>query len=259
MDDENVIVILAGEHSDFGPSSAERWMSCPGSRGQGQTKYAAEGSAAHALSEWVRDTGMPPETWKGKILRVGDYDFKVGKPMIDSVRTFVTDVEKIPGAPIVEGRVWYEDLVPGGFGTLDDARITDGLCTVTDLKHGKGVVVEAKDNPQLKLYALGLFFAMRWLYRFDKFLLRICQPRRKHFVETEESIGQLLQWGYDVVRPRHQIALVSSERKAGPWCKFCAFKHECPERAAYKVQHETGTFTRDPDEELLKLDEETDE
>lgn len=250
-----VIVIPEGEHSDFGPSSSERWMNCPGSKGQGQTKYAAEGTAAHSLSEWVRLTGKHAAHWKGKTIRVGEFDFKVGKSMIDSVTTFVDSVSQIKGIPIIEERVHYEDLVPGGFGTLDDARLRDGTCVVTDLKHGKGVVVEAKDNSQLKLYALGLYFKYRWVVNFGTFVLRICQPRRKHFVEFETSLGKLLQWGYDIVRPAYLVATTSDQRNAGPWCKFCGFKNECSERARYKMEHETSTFTRDADEELEVLEE----
>lgn len=256
MTDSNVIVIPEGEHSSFGPSSAERWMNCPGSKGGGQSKYAAEGTAAHTLSELVRVERKPASHWKGKIFRVGEYDFKVGKSMIDSVTTFVDDVEKIPGVPVIEGRVHYDELVPGAFGTLDDGRLRDDVCVITDLKHGKGVVVEATDNAQLKLYALGLWYSYKWVFRFSTFVLRICQPRRKHFVEYETTLGQLLQWGYDVVRPAYSRATTSEERKAGPWCKFCGFKNECSERARYKMEHESGTFTRDADEELLTLDEE---
>lgn len=251
---DNVIVIPEGEHSPFGPSSADRWMNCPGSRGGEQTKYAAEGTAAHSLSEWVR-RGKPLAGYRGKILRVGEFEFKVGKPMIDSVQTFVDSVSaEGPGAALTEERVAYEDLVPGGFGTTDHARLRDWLCRVKDYKHGKGVVVGAKENAQLMLYALGIWFKYRWIYEFDKFVLSICQPRVRHFDEWEISLGQLLQWGYDVVRPAYRRALVSKERKAGPWCKFCGFKNECSERAAYKVQHETGTFRRDADEELEALE-----
>jgi len=249
-----VIVIPEGEHSPWGPSSAERWMNCPGSKGGGQTKYAAEGTAAHSLSEWVRQ-GKPLKDFKGKILEVGRHQFTVGKPLMDSVQTFVDDVSKIPGIPVVEDRVHYEDLVPGGVGTLDDARLQDDLCVITDFKHGKGVVVPAEENPQLKLYALGLYFKYGWAIRFSRFVLRICQPRVRHFVHWETTLGRLLQWGYDEVRTRHAIALISTERKAGPWCKFCGFKNECSERARYKLSHETDTFVRDADEELISVDE----
>lgn len=255
----DVIVIPPGPHSILGPSSAERWLACPGSvllpGPSPQTEYAAEGTAAHTLSEWVRD-GKPLASFKGKILQVGDYEFKVGKNMMDSVETFVTDVSKIPGVPMIEGRVSYEELVPGGFGTLDDARLEDGLCTVTDFKHGKGVVVEAKDNSQLMLYALGLFFNLKWVFTFDKFVLRICQPRVKHFVSFEISLGRLLQWGYDVARPGAIRAMTpGAEIKAGPWCKFCKAKDTCSVRAAYKVQYERSPDR--PEDAFINLNEET--
>lgn len=248
----DVIVIPEGEHSDFGPSSSERWMNCPGSRGGPQTEYAAEGTAAHSLSEWVRQ-GKPLAGFKGKILQVGEYQFKVGKPLMDSVQTFVDSVNaEGPGAALTEERVRYDDLVPGAFGTADHARLRDFWTMVKDFKHGKGVVVGAKMNPQLMLYALAIYFKYRWIYEFDRFVLAICQPRVRHFDEWEVSLGHLLQWGYDVVRPAYKRALISTERHAGPHCKFCGLKNECSERAAYKVAHETGMFTRNPDDELIE-------
>lgn len=234
------IVLSEGLHSELGPSSSDRWMNCPGSvlatRGmKGQSEYAAEGTAAHELSKWVRETGKPALDWKGTTIVVGDYQFKVGKPMIDSVQTFVDDCAKLPGDAYFEERVDYEEIVPGGFGTSDDIRITEGLCTVTDLKHGTGVKVFAKENSQLKLYALGTYWKHRWLYEFDRIVLRICQPRLRHFETDEISLGHLLQWGFDVVRPAAKIAMTpGAPIVAGPWCKFCKIKETCKVRADYK-------------------------
>jgi len=230
-------------------------MNCPGSvllpGPSPQTEYAAEGTAAHTLSEWVRAQNRHASAWKGHVLKVGDYEFKVGKNMIDSVTTFVESVEKLPGVPVVEGRVAYEELVPGGFGTLDDARMEDGLCVITDFKHGKGVQVDAKDNSQMKLYALGLFFSLGWAVEFDKFILRISQPRLRHFDEDEQSLGRLMQWGYDVVRPAAKLAMTpNAPLKAGPWCRFCKAKNECSTRAAYKM-----SFDRSPEQEFENLNE----
>lgn len=237
------IIIPEGAHSILGPSSSERWMQCPGSVlatmnvPGGQSEYAAEGTAAHELSKWVRETGKPALDWKGTTLVVGDYSFKVGKPMIDSVTTFVEQEALVPGAELIEETVSYEDLVPGGFGTLDGGKLEDGLCTITDLKHGTGVKVFAKDNSQLKLYALGVYFKTNWIYEFDRFVLRICQPRLRHFESFEVSLGHLLQWGYDVVRPSAKLAMTpGAPIVAGSWCKFCKLKDTCQVRAAYKMQ-----------------------
>ena len=234
------IVIPEGLHSELGPSSSERWMNCPGSvlasRGiKEQSEYAAEGTAAHELSKWVRETGKPASDWKGTTLVVGDYQFKVGKPMIDSVQTFVDDCAKIEGDALIEEMVHYEEIVPGGFGTLDDGRLKEYVCNITDLKHGTGVKVFAKENSQLKLYALGVYFKLKWLYEFDHFLLRICQPRLRHFETFELSLGHLLQWAFDVVRPAAKLAMTpGAPIVAGPWCKFCKRKDKCQVRADYK-------------------------
>lgn len=224
-------------------------MACPysvlASRGVSKpsTEYASEGVAAHTLSEWVREQKKPASHWKGTVLKVGEFEFKVGKAFIEGVQTFVDDCEELPGVPVIEGQVAYGELVEGGFGTLDDARIQDGMCVVTDLKFGRGVQVYAKDNPQIKLYALGLFFTHGWAFEFDRFVLRISQPRLHHFEEDEISLGHLLQWGYDVVRPAAKRALKpGAEIKAGSHCKFCPLKDTCAVRAAYKT-----TFERSPD------------
>lgn len=252
----DVIVIPEGAHSVLGPSSAERWLNCPGSTGSGQSEYAAEGTAAHTLSEWARVEGKSAAAWKGKTLQVGEYQFKVGKNMIDSVDTFVAEAAKEgPGPALIEERVSIDELVPTAFGTLDHGRLRDGWCSIKDFKHGKGVVVNAKENEQMKLYALGTFFKYRWLYEFDTFVLSICQPRVQHFDEWEVSLGHLLQWGYDEVRMGARRVHPDAQRVAGPWCKFCGHKDTCSVRAAYKV-----SYTRSPDspeDAFINLNEET--
>jgi hypothetical protein len=256
----DVIVIPEGQHSALGPSSAERWLNCGAGCGGPQTEYAAEGTCMHTLSEWVRNTGKPAEHWKGVTLKSGEFEFKVGKAMINAVTTFVASVEKLPGARMIEQLVHYADLVPGGFGTLDDGRAHLDACVTTDFKGGKGVQVSVKDNPQLKLYDLGVLFEYDWIYKFKKFVNRISQPRRGVVAEEEVeeiSTGHLLQWGYDVVRPRAEMLLsgrLKEQYKAGPWCKFCGKKDTCSTRAAYKVSHDTGTFVRDASEELVNMD-----
>jgi hypothetical protein len=241
--------IILHSHSELGPSAAERWMGCLGStlaiRGVDKppTEYSAEGVFAHTVSEWAREQNVPVASFKGREVEVDGFKFKVTKAVAEHIQTFVDSCTEVPGVPVVEGRVAYEELVAGGFGTLDDARIRDGVAVVTDLKFGRGVQVFAKDNPQLKLYALGLFFTYGWMFDFNKFVLRVSQPRLHHFEEAEISLGHLLQWGYDAVRPAAILARTPGQPlKAGSHCKFCPIKDTCAVRAAYKIG-----FERSPD------------
>ncbi len=57
--------------------------------------------------------------------------------------------------PYFEQRVDFSEWVPDGFGTADVVIMSENKVRVIDLKFGKGVAVDAEDNPQLRLYGLG--------------------------------------------------------------------------------------------------------
>ena len=54
-----------------------------------------------------------------------------------------------------EVRVALSDYAPESFGRCDCVMFGEEKLIITDYKHGKGVPVSAKKNPQMKLYALG--------------------------------------------------------------------------------------------------------
>jgi len=229
-------------HSPVGPSSAERWLNCPGSVlltrdiPDHSSDYANEGTAAHTLSEWCRNEHMPALHYKGMEIDVKTEDgikkFKVDFEMIRNVQEFLDYVNQFGGVPFFELKAVFDHWVPGGFGTADDVRIEDGMCIVTDFKYGKGVQVFVEDNPQLKLYALGTYQQFRHLYDFDKFQLNIMQPRLDHIDETIITLPELLVWAEDVVRPTAAIALKPNAPVVpGTWCQFCKIKTTCKVRA----------------------------
>lgn len=59
-----------------GPSGAHRWMVCPGSERlsqgmpDGSSKYAIEGTAAHALAEQCLLSGLDPLDFVGQDIEV---------------------------------------------------------------------------------------------------------------------------------------------------------------------------------------------
>jgi hypothetical protein len=218
--------------------------------------YAAEGTAAHTLSEWCREQSVSALHFKGQILKVDSYQFKVNKAMIAAVDEFCAYVAKLPGIPFYEKRVSYEPWAKGGFGTLDDGRLAN-VCYITDLKFGKGIQVFAKDNVQLMLYALGLYHHYRHIFDFDRFVLTVFQPRLKHTDVWEISLRDLLEWADYVVEPIATRALLpGAPFKAGPWCRFCPAKDVCRTKLNAELGMPSAVAGRRPPRKEIDVTEE---
>jgi hypothetical protein len=232
------------EHSPLGPSASERWLECPGSvlRSVGMpdvsSDYADEGTAAHTLTEWIRNDERPGSQYIGQEIEVDGKMWKVDKEMADAAQAFVDFVEQLaPDADVklYEAKVTYDPWVPAGFGTSDDIRIVERerTCYVSDFKYGKGVKVFAENNPQGMLYAAGVWHMLSHLYAIDRFVISIGQPRLDHWDTWETSAVDLLRWMADVAQPIGHMALqVGAPIKPGEWCRFCPVKGTCPERTA---------------------------
>jgi hypothetical protein len=224
------------EHSPKGPSAAERWLVCPGSvkatEGMADTTsvYAAEGSFAHWISELARINKKNADAFIGQ--KDPDGEFECDKEMAGHVQYFLNYVEQFEcEEELIEAKVSYDAWVDGGFGTLDAALLNDGTAVVIDLKYGKGIQIHAEDNPQLKLYALGLFQEHGHLYDFKKFKLCICQPRLDWIDEWEISAEELLTWANEIVEPAADLADTDDAPfKAGAHCQWCKIKGTCQTR-----------------------------
>jgi hypothetical protein len=140
----------------------------------------------------------------------------------------------------------YSVWVPGGFGTGDVVIIADGILDVMDLKYGKGVPVEAFENPQLKLYGLGAWDLYHDIYDIHTIRLTIIQPRLDSVTTYEISVEELLSWAENYVRPRAILAHEGNgEFLPGEWCQFCKAKATCRARAEANLALAAYEF-RDP-------------
>lgn len=251
-----ILIAEDGEHSPLGPSSAKRWLNCPGSVRATKnlpdppSPYAISGTASHYLSDICRKKGEKPRKylgWKIAVVRGRSQEVvDVDQARVDSVQTFIDYVNELPGRQMFEERVQYEIFVKRGFGTMDHASAEEKLCHIVDYKDGQGIQVYARENEQLKLYALGWWLDFGWLYPdVEEFMLHIVQPRIDHDDKWPISRKDLLQWAADVVRP----GALLTERpdapfKAGPWCSdnFCKIRRRCEVRANSILNEYLGDF-----------------
>lgn len=240
-------------HSPLGPSSAHRWMNCPGSVKASEsipdkaTSYSIEGTAAHTLTEWCRLKNRKAEEYLGETISVKrgneTYGILVTQEMVEAVQTFVDYVSDTCGDMLVEERVSYEEFVPGGFGTLDDARLRQNGADIADFKYGQGVPVDAQDNEQMKLYALGIYLKYDWMYQFDWFRLHIVQPRIDHITQWTISKDDLLAWAKTTLTACAKATQAEDAPfKAGEWCRFCRVRETCRTRAESVFETVVGDF-----------------
>jgi len=145
---------------------------------------------------------------------------------------------------LIEQRLDYSRWVEEGFGTADCIVIADGTLHVIDYKNGAGVVVEAADNPQMKLYALGALELFDCIYEINEVAMTVFQPRRDNISTHTVFKESLYQWAENVLKPAATIAYEGGgEFTCGDWCQFCKAKATCRKRAEENMTLAAYDFT----------------
>ncbi|AYP69668.1 hypothetical protein phi135_20 [Salmonella phage vB_SenS_phi135] len=264
-------------HALLSPSGAKKWLTCPASLicekdiPDTSGKAAVLGTAMHTLAEmhlntYIRGTALPLER------DVGAYVLEEGKgavkalispmkgavlitaDMIEQVRKY-TDYCKaiidVAAYAKLEMRVNLTEVLHPGyegvetFGTADLvavqelANTDEHMLIIGDLKTGRHRV-EAKENKQLMLYALGVYRRLKRRYNITVVRLVIFQPYAGGASEWDISVEGLELFA-KFAQKRALLALDAYSRgkknlkpsdfkPSVDGCQWCRFSEQCAAR-----------------------------
>ena len=264
-------------HALLSPSGAKKWLSCAASLAcekdipNTSGKAAVLGTAMHTIAEvhlnaYIRGTALPLEREVGAyVLDEGKGPIKalispmkgavlITADMIEQVRKYTDYCKQIIDVATyakLEMRVNLTEVLHPGyegvetFGTADLvavqelANTDEHMLIIGDLKTGRHRV-EAKENKQLMLYALGVYRRLKRRYNITTFRLVIFQPYAGGASEWDISVEGLELFA-KFAQKRALLALdayfrgkknlkASDFRPSVDGCQWCRFSEQCAAR-----------------------------
>lgn len=256
------------EHSLYSASAAERWINCAGSiplgmdsLASGNSRYAAEGTVAHAIAAECLTKGAPAADFIGELREADGYAFTVDEDMAEAIQVYLDNVAQYAGdtAPMLKIEVKVNYSAPLGvkaheaWGTADVVLLYPDEIGVHDLKFGRGTAVSPIENSQMMLYALGVVDEYAELFGYDddtKVTMVIHQPRivkapqewsctvkdlREFGARTKLAVHNVKAaiWGYASWKNDGRLATTFAEwlgkyTAPGSHCKWCKALGSCP-------------------------------
>lgn len=239
---------------NLAPSRAEQWLSCPlsavltrelsgsysgcctgqvvSSLNQKEEDFIEQGVLAHKLAEEMINYmffGGERKLQTSKIIEqaVRDYTNVLQNYVNENNGNIVAFGAEQPVKIELD-----EESKKSGLtcrGTVDAALLTARSIHVFDLKYGENEPVDAKNNAQLMLYAVGLYQAYKSLYpSINCIVLHIIQPRQEYkYSDYQLSDVQLMYWfNNTVLSVCHEISKLDVNRvMSNPSVETCKNTH----------------------------------
>lgn len=256
-------------HALLSASKSSRWINCtPSARLEEHipdtpSLYAAEGTLAHELAQLYLEGGaiyleggsMDADKYDEQMDQIYNH-YLFQEEMLEEVPKYVDYCEEAfltakteteDAIMEIEQKIDFSKYVPDGFGTADCVIIADGTMEVIDLKYGKGVLVEAEDNTQALLYALGAYDKFSLMYDINFIKMTIVQPRRNNISSWTISVDYLFDWVKEVLVSSAELAWAGEGQQIpGDWCKFCKVKAQCRALAEQSLALAKTEFKQEP-------------
>lgn len=229
------------QHALLSAWGAHRWMNCTPSTvlesglAASTSDAAEQGTTAYSLAEHKLRRALHQYPNMRPASEYIDAEMEgYTDDYVDFVLEQIRDARQSCPDPqaLIEQRLDFSHIVPDGFGTGDAVIIAEPRLHIIDLKYGAGVLVEAENNPQLMLYALGALHAFESLYEITEVAVTIFQPRRSNVSTWTITTEDLLAWAESEVVPKAALAANGEGHfAAGSWCQFCKLAPTCRARA----------------------------
>ncbi|EXI92408.1 MAG: PD-(D/E)XK nuclease superfamily protein [Candidatus Accumulibacter sp. BA-94] len=236
------------KHALMSPSSAERWMCCPGSVPLTQnlpdesSPFAAEGSCAHEVAARCLEENQSASIFIGRRF----HDIVVTAEMAEHVDAYtqaVRDYRQHPSDELLIEVALPIEVITGeadARGTADAVVLSFGKqeVSVIDLKYGRGVRVQAEQNLQLIIYALAVLALYGVIADWQTVRLVIVQPRAGGVSEWVIAVGELEAYANQLRLAAERVRQALSD---GPThflnpgekaCRWCRAKAICPALSA---------------------------
>lgn len=232
------------EHSVWSASASTRNFACSGALAlelalydpdaPERTSEAADwGTVCHEVSDLCLRENKDAEEFMGQTRKGKRFSFEVDEEMADTAQTYIDYVRRRvaeeQGVLQVEQRFSLAELNPpleaGGTGDAVIYGPRSKLLEIVDLKGGRGVVVAAKGNSQLRTYALGAVLANKKL-DVRQVAVTIVQPRASHpdgRIRSETfHVIDLMEWAAEMMAAMHRAKEAIDKRAEMPESAWAA-------------------------------------